>query len=281
LAQDGFLPRQFANRGDRLAFSYGIILLGGVAGVLIIIFGGDTHLLIPLYAVGVFLAFTMSQSGMIIHWLRLRTPGWKQSIVINAIGAAMCAAVLAIAVLTKFARGAWIIVVLIPVLVVLFAQIHKHYQTVAAELRLKANGSACQLDTLRQIVLVPLADLNLASARALEFAHSISSQVSAVHIAESEVEAAEFRKKLSCFDKDARLILVESPYRTFVEPLLAYIDAVHAQDPDAFITVIVPEFITAHWWERFLHNGTAARLNRALRPHPNVAMVNVPYVLRH
>lgn len=281
MAQDGFLPRQFAFRGDRLAFSYGIIVLGSVASVLIIVFGGDTHLLIPLYAVGVFLAFTMSQTGMILHWRRLRTPGWRRSIVINAIGAAMCAAVLIIAALTKFTRGAWIIVVLIPILVTLFWLVHKHYQTVMTQLQLAASGNGHKLGTIRQIVLVPLADLNLASARALEFAHSISKQVNAVHVAESEQEAIGLRQRLAQFDPEVRLIVLESPYRTLFDPIVTYIDAVHEQDKEAFITVVVPEFITAHWWQRFLHNGTAERLNRALKPHPKVAVVNVPYVLEH
>ncbi len=281
LAQDGFMPRQFAFRGDRLAFSYGILVLGGVAGGLIFVFGGDTHLLIPLYAVGVFLAFTMSQTGMIRHWWVLRTPGWKRSIVINALGAAMCAAVLIIAALTKFTRGAWIIVVLIPTLVILFSLVSRHYSTVSKELQLKANGNGHKLGTFHQIVVVPLADLNLASARALEFAHGICTPVNVVHVAESEEEALQLRDRLRAFDPDTRFIVVESPYRATIDPLLSYIDAVHEQDRSAFITVIVPAVITAHWWQRFLHNGTADQLNRALRSHPNVAVVNVPYVLPH
>ncbi len=279
LAQDGFLPRYFANRGDRLAFSYGIVVLGGVAGLLIVVFAGNTHALIPLYAVGVFLAFTMSQLGMIRHWLRLRTAGWKRSIVINALGASMCAVVLGIAVVTKFERGAWIIVVLLPVLVGLFQFVHHHYATVARQLQIEVNGGGHEFGELRQIVLVPMADLNLASARALEFAHGMSERVNVVHVVAREEDAAEFRYKLSRFDPAARLIIVESPFRTLVEPLLAYVDALHDQDEQAFVTVVVPEFLTEHWWERLLHNGTAERLNRALRPQPNVVVVNVPYRL--
>ncbi len=281
LARDGFMPRQFAFRGDRLAFSYGIVALGILAAALIILFQGDTHLLIPLYAVGVFLAFTMSQAGMVIHWHKLRTPGWQHSAIINGVGATASAVVLLIAAVTKFERGAWIIVLLIPVLVAGFSTISRHYQVVEKELQLRVNGNGYRLGTLRQIVIVPLGGLNLASARALEFAHSISKQVNAVYVAQSEQEASDLREKLSRFDPELKLIILESPYRTFIDPLLAYIDAVHEQDKDAFITVIVPEFITAHWWQRFLHNGTAERLNRALKPHPNVAVVNVPYVLGH
>lgn len=281
LGQDGFMPRQFAFRGDRLAFSYGIVALGLVAAGLIILFQAETHLLIPLYAVGVFLAFTMSQTGMVIHWRRLRTPGWRRSAFINGVGAIASAVVLLIAAVTKFERGAWIIVLLIPILVATFSMIERHYRTVEQELQLKVNGDGKKLTPLRQIVVVPLADLNLASARALEFAHGISKQVNAVHVATSEKEAEELRDRLVQFDPEVRLIVLESPYRTFFDPLLAYIDAVHAQDRDSFITVVVPEFITAHWWQRLLHNGTADRLNRELKPHPNVAVVNVPFILDH
>jgi amino acid transporter len=281
LARDGFMPRQFAFRGDRLAFSYGIVALGLVAAALIMAFEADTHLLIPLYAVGVFLAFTLSQSGMVLHWRRLRTKGWRRSAVVNGIGAAVSGVVLLIAAVTKFERGAWIIVLLIPILVLVFSKIHQHYQEAEAELQLIVNGNGHKLETPRQIVVVPLADFNLASARALEFAHSISKQVNAVHVADSEKDAEQLKDKLSRFDPDVRLIVLESPYRTFFDLLLAYIDAVHEQDRDAFITVVVPEIVTAHWWQRFLHNGTADRLNRELKPHPNVAVVNVPYVLGH
>jgi amino acid transporter len=281
LARDRFMPRQFGFRGDRLAFSYGIVALGMVAGVLILLFQADTHLLIPLYAVGVFLAFTLSQSGMVLHWRRLRTRGWRRSAMINGLGAAVSAVVLLIAAVTKFERGAWIIIVLIPVLVAGFSKVQHHYRETEKELNLKPNGNGHRIAILRQIVVVPLSDLNLASARALEFAHSISKQVNVVHVAESEKDAEELRERLSRFDPDLRLIVLESPYRTFFDLLLAYIDAVHEQDRDAFITVVVPEFVTAHWWERFLHNRTADRLNRELKPHPNVAVVNVPYVLEH
>jgi amino acid transporter len=281
LARDEFMPHQFAFRGDRLAFSYGIVVLGLMAATLIIIFQGDTHLLIPLYAVGVFLAFTMSQAGMVIHWRKLRTRHWHRSAVINGVGATASAIVLLIAAVTKFERGAWIIVLLIPVLVTAFSTIHRHYRTVERELQLSVNGNGKRLGKIRQIVIVPLADLNLASARALEFAHSISDHVNVVYVAQSELEASGLREKLSRFDPDVKLVVLESPYRTFFDPLLAYIDAVHEQDKDAFITIVVPEFITAHWWQRFLHNGTAERLNRVLKPHPNVAVVNVPYVLGH
>jgi amino acid transporter len=277
LARDGFLPNQFSHRGDRLAFSNGIVILGVLAGALIVLFQGDTHLLIPLYAVGVFLAFTMSQIGMVVHWRKTRSPGWKQSALINGFGAFLTLIALTIAATTKFTRGAWIIIVALPLLVAMFWLIKRHYDQAQSELRLQKGQAATT--PLRQIVIVPVAELNRASQRALSFARGISSQVYAVHVTEEPGEARVLAKELRELDPDVKLIVLESPYRAVLEPLLKYIDALHEQDPDAFVTVVVPEFLTAHWWQRFLHNGTAARLNRALKPHPNVAVVNVPYVL--
>ncbi len=279
LAQDGYLPHQFSHRGDRLAFSNGIVILGLMAGGLIVLFQGDTHLLIPLYAVGVFLAFTLSQIGMVMHWRKTREKGWKQNAAINAFGALLTLIALTIAATTKFTRGAWIIIVALPLLVGLFLLIFRHYKTVREQLRsTKQKASAAPL---RQIIIVPVADLNLAAQRALDFARGLEEQVYAVHVTEDPELAKEFSQELYEYDPKVKLIVLESPFRAVVEPILRYIDALHQQDPDAFVTVILPEFLTAHWWQRLLHNGTAAQLNRALKPHPNVAVVNVPYVLEH
>lgn len=278
LANDGFLPNQLRHRGDRLAFSNGIIILGVVAGGLIVLFQGDTHLLIPLYAVGVFLAFTLSQIGMVAHWRKVRTPGWQRSAVINGIGATLTGIALIIAATTKFTRGAWIIVIALPLLVVLFMLIKRHYQQVAEQLAL--NSEAGPAKPLRQIVIVPLAELNRASQRALAFARSAGEHVYAVHVSEDGDKAEALAQELKKFDPSIKLVVLESPYRAFLEPLLSYIDALHEQDPEAFVTIVVPEFITARGWQRFLHNGTAARLHRALKSHPNVVVVDVPYVLQ-
>jgi amino acid transporter len=279
LAQDGFMPHQFAHRGDRLAFSNGIVILGLVAGALIVAFEGDTHLLIPLYAVGVFLAFTMSQIGMVVHWRKTGKPGWQKNAAINAFGAVLTLIALLIAATTKFSRGAWIIIVALPLLVALSLLIHRHYQTVRAQLRL--NKQKASTAPLRQIIIVPVADLNRAAQRALDFARGLEEQVYAVHVTEEPDEAKGLARELLEYDPKIKLIVLQSPYRAVLGPLLNYIDALHQQDPDAFVTVIVPEFLTAHWWQGILHNGTAARLNRALKPHPNVAVVNVPFVLEH
>lgn len=279
LAQDGFMPHQFAHRGDRLAYSNGIVILGILAGGLIVLFQGDTHLLIPLYAVGVFLAFTLSQTGMVIHWRKTREPGWQRNAAINAFGTLLTLLALTIAATTKFTRGAWIIIVALPLLVGLFLLIHRHYKMVREQLRL--NKIQASTAPLRQIIIVPVSELNRAAQRALDFARGLEEQVHAVHVTEEPELAKGLALELREYDPKIKLIVLESPYRAVLEPLLNYIDALHQQDPDAFVTVIVPEFMTAHWWQRILHNGTAARLNRALKPHPNVAVVNVPYVLEH
>ena len=279
LAQDEFLPRQFRYRGSRLAFTYGIIVLGGIAGALIVAFHGDTHALIPLYAVGVFLAFTLSQVGMVMYWRRHSPPGWQRNMVVNGFGAVLTGIVLLIAATTKFFSGAWLTIVMIPFLVGIFLLIHRHYQKVNEQLQILKHIAPSP--ALRQIVIVPLAGLNRASERALAFARGLEQNVYALHVTEDADAARGLADELRAYDPNVKLIVLESPYRALVEPLLNYIDALHQQDPDAFVTVVVPEFLTRHWWQALLHNGTAAQLNRALKPQPNVAVVNVPYVLEH
>lgn len=277
LARDNFMPHQFAFRGDRLAFSFGIGALGAVAAILVLIFQGDTHALIPLYAVGVFLAFTMSQSGMVLHWRKLKTPGWKRNAVINGVGAVMTLLILSIAALTKFTHGAWIVMVLIPLLVGAFSMINRHYSRVAEQLRIQAG----QLPpaTLNQFVIVPLDTVNYASLRALSFARSMSAQIVALHISTDSERALKVQERMRHYAPDIELVILDSPYRQFVRPMMAYIEALHQQSPDAMVTIILPEFIPAHTWERFLHGGTAQRLRRAFETHPNVAVVLVPYLL--
>jgi hypothetical protein len=277
LAQDEFLPRQFRYRGSRLAFTYGIVVLGGIAGLLIIAFQGHTHALIPLYAVGVFLAFTLSQSGMVMYWRKHKPAGWQTNMVINGVGAVLTGIVLIVAATTKFFSGAWLTILMIPVLAGMFLLIHKHYQKVNEQL--KSRERVGPTPAMRQIVIVPLAGLNRASERALAFARGLEQQVYAVHVTEQAEDARGLAEELQNYDPNVKLIVLESPYRAVLEPLLNYINALHQQDPNAFVTVVVPEFLTAHWWENMLHNGTAAQLNRALKPHPNVAVVNVPYML--
>lgn len=277
LARDNFMPHHFSFRGDRLAFSVGITALGGVAAILIFAFRGDTHLLIPLYAVGVFLAFTLSQTGMVLHWRNLKTPGWKRNAAINGIGAVATAVILMIAAITKFSHGAWVVMLLIPILVAAFSVVHRHYSRVAEQLRIQAD----QLPdpTIKQFVLVPIDTVNYASLRALAFARSMSSQIIAVHVNTDEERALRTKGKMSKYAPDINFVILDSPYRQFVRPMIAYVEALHQQNPDAFVTIILPEFIPAHFWERILHGRTAQRLRSEFETHPNVAVVLVPYLL--
>ncbi|MBI4789734.1 MAG: APC family permease [Chloroflexi bacterium] len=277
LARDNYMPHQFLYRGDRLAFSTGIIALGGIAALLVIIFGGDVTSLIHLYAVGVFLAFTLSNSGMVMRWWRNRGPNWQTSIVINAVGAVLTAVILVIVSITKFALGAWIVIALIPLIVGFFLFVHHHYSRVAQQLGILPG----QLPpaTIDQIVLVPIDDVNYASLRAIAFARTIARNVVVLHISTNPERAEKVKQKLTMYAPDMKLVVVESPLRAFTRPLLSYVAALHSQRPDAFVTIVLPEFITAHWWERFLHNRTAAQLRNAFETHPNVAVVLVPYLL--
>ncbi|MGE5138510.1 MAG: APC family permease [Rudaea sp.] len=277
LARDNFMPHQFSFRGDRLAFSTGIVALAAISSLLVVVFKGSVDSLIHLYAVGVFLAFTMSQTGMVIHWRKLRTPGWQRNAVINGTGAAMSAAILVVVAITKFALGAWIVIVLIPIIVSFFLLINRHYSHVRDQLRIvPGNLPAARID---QTVLVPVEDINYASLRAIGFARSLTREPTLVHIAYNPERDKKVQEKVEKYAPDCRYVVIDSPFRAFVGPLLSYIDALHSQAPDAFVTIVMPEFIPAHWWEGFLHNRTANRLRRLFEQHPNVAVVLVPYLL--
>ncbi|MBI4670450.1 MAG: APC family permease [Chloroflexi bacterium] len=277
LARDNFMPHQFLFRGDRLAFSVGIAALGVVAGALILLFRGNTHALIPLYAIGVFLAFTLSQAGMVVHWRKLKTPGWKRSAIVNGVGALATAVILLVAAVTKFVHGAWIVMLLIPALVAMFSLVQRHYTRVAAQLRIVPG----QLPppTVKQFAIVPIESVNYASLRALAVARSMSAQVVALHVGTDTEHAQRVKERMTAYAPDINFVVLDSPYRQFVRPLMSYIEALHQQTPDAFVTIVLPEFIPAHWWERALHGRMAQRLRAAFETHPNVAVVLVPYLL--
>jgi amino acid transporter len=277
LARDNFMPHQFLYRGDRLAFSTGIIALGGIAALLVIVFAGEVESLIHLYAVGVFLAFTLSTSGMFMRWRKLRTPHWQTSAAINGTGAILSGITLLIIATTKFTLGAWIVIVLIPLITLSFHIVHMHYSHVAEQLRIQPGQLPPQ--RIEHFVIVPIDDVNYASLRAMAFARTICADVVVLHIALNPEHAEKVQHKMKMYAPDLKLVVVDSPLRAFVRPLISYVDAVHSQYPDAFITIVLPEFITAHWWEQFLHNRTAARLQREFEKHPNVAVVLVPYLL--
>ena len=277
MAHDHYMPHQFTDRGDRLAYSTGIIALGGIAALLVIVFQGNVHNLIHLYAVGVFLAFFLANSGMVVHWWKERGPKWKFSISVNGISAVVTAVILLIVVATKFMLGAWIIVLLIPIMVAIFLAIRRHYANVGEQLRIVPE----QLPSpkIDQVVIVPIEDINYASLRAIAFARTIASDAIMLHVSTDSESAEKVKERVNTYASDLKLAVIESPFRSFVRPLLAYVKAIHSQRPDAFVTIVLPQFITAHWWERYLHERSALRLHRAFEKHPNIAVVMVPYLL--
>jgi hypothetical protein len=281
LARDDFLPHQFAFRGDRLAFSIGIIFLAILASILLIVFKGDTTQLINLYAVGVFMSFTLSQSGMVRHWWRLRREhkGWQRSMAINGLGAVTTFVVALVIAYTKFLEGAWIVVVLIPLLVLMFMGIHRHYKRVEG---VRTTDIPVHPKDVHHRLIVPIAGLDRVSVQSLAYARSISRHVTAVHVAIDLVDADEVRaawerwQKHLTEEEETHLIVIESPYRSLARPLLAYIDTVHELFPDDTLTVILPEFVVAHWWEHLLHNQTALQLKAALLFRPGIVVTNIP-----
>ncbi len=277
MARDRFLPHQFEYRGDRLAYSNGIVTLGVVSAGLLVAFAGDTNSLIPLYAVGVFLAFTLSQSGMVMRWWRRREHGWRRSLTINAIGGVTTALVTLVVAIVRFREGAWIVVFVLPVLILIFIAINRHYTSSTGEL---ATETPLEPSEIKHTVLVPVASLNRVAIQSLAYARSISPNVTAVHVADSPEAAEEFQRKWKRWEHLAKLVVIESPYRSLVTPILAYIDAVDRTHPDDTLTVVIPEFVPKHWWERLLHNQTAFRLKAALLFRPGTVVVNVPYHLR-
>lgn len=277
LARDNYMPHQFLFRGDRLAFSTGIVALGAIAAALVIVFEGNVDSLIHLYAIGVFLAFSMSDSGMVVHWWKTRGPGWKKSIIINGADAVLTTSILIIVSITKFALGGWVVLILIPTITMVFLWVHRHYTHVADQLRI--NPAQMPPETDAPIVIVPIDDVNYASLRAVSFARKITPTPLLLHVAVLPERAEKVRQKVHTYMPDTKFVMVDSPYRSFGRPLMAYIDALHSQRPDAFVTIVLPEFITAHWWEGLLHNRTANSLRTTFEKHPNVAVVLVPYLL--
>ena len=261
LARDRFMPHQLASRGDRLVYSNGIIILGLVASLLIWLFRGETHALIPLYAVGVFLSFTLSQAGMVRRWLTLRTPGWLRAVAINGLGAVATAVVLVVIASAKFTHGAWIVIVLIPMMMTVFRKIHEHYRLMAEQLTLQ--GFEPQKPQ-QQIVLVPVSGIHRGVVSALQYARSLSPHVEAVYI-DLDVEATEaLRVMWGLWAGGTDLVILDSPYRSVLGPLIEYIDGVERQHPDAQITVVLPQVVPARWWHNLLHNQTAWLIKGAL-----------------
>lgn len=279
LARDKYLPHLFSHQGDRLAFSTGIIALGGVAAVLVVIFGGDTNALIPLYAVGVFTGFTLSQAGMVVRWWKLRTPGWRKSLALNGLGCISTGVVLVIIGVTKFMLGAWMVIVLIPILYLIYRVINRHYSRVEKEVELEDIHQIPTLVTGHQAVIVPVNGLNQVSLRTLSYAKTHSDDVTAIFASDNSDKIDQLREKWAEAGLDIPLVGLETQYRAVIGPILFYIDDLRRHNPDQTITVVIPEFVTAKWWQRLLHNQTAFRLKASLFLRPGVVIISVPYHL--
>ncbi len=280
LGEDGFFPRQFSLRGDRLAFSMGILLLGLIAASLVVAAGGRTHALIPLYAVGVFIDFTISQAGMIRHWLRNRGSGWRYRLIVNAIGCAATALVAVVVTGVKFLDGAWLVVLLIPILVAGMLFIRREYDAQEAELRVR-DDLILDSPHREQRVVIPVNGLNRAVFQAVKFGRTMSNDVRAVFVTEDPEVGDALRERWDRQVPDVPLVIVQSPYRAVISPVIAYLDVLEqAWPPDkpAPITIVVlPEYVARHWWDRLLYNQTSKRLKAALVGREHTVIADVPY----
>jgi amino acid transporter len=284
LARDGFLPRQFSFRGDRLGFSHGIGALAILASALLVVFAANTNRLIPLYAVGVFISFTLSQSGMVVHWWRLREAGWRRSMVINATGAVATGIVAVIIAGTKFTHGAWISLLGVCFLIYLFVAIRRHYKRVARQLEVRERGKAPappkEVLPHSQAVLVPVDEVNEAVRRTVEHARAISENVTALYVSDDVQQAEELRQRWEEAIPDVPLVVIDSPYRSFIAPILAYIDALDRSHPGETVMVVLPELVPSHFWQGILHNQSSIPLKRALLSRPDTVVVGIPYRLK-
>ena len=276
LARDGYWPRQFSYRGDRLAFSTGIFVLTGLACLLLIGFDASVTNLIPLYTVGVFIAFTLSQSGMVKHWWRRRgtESGWQRRAVVNGFGAIATGIVAVVVASVKFALGAWVVLVLIPLLIGLMVAIHRHYRGVAEAMTMDLAPPFTATGAPR--VIVPVSRLDRAAYRALRFARSLGGELVAVHVSDNAADAEAMQQRWAEWNTGVELVIVESPYRSLLPPLLAYIDAIRLTDPGAPVVIVVAEFVPRYFWQNFLHNQAALRLKVHLLARPNTIVVDVP-----
>jgi hypothetical protein len=276
IAKDGYLPRQLSSLGDRLVFSNGIISLGILSAVLLVLFGGDTHRLLPLYAAGVFLSFTLSQAGMVVRWWQLRDPGWQRSIAINGFGAFATGVVTTVVTITRFTQGAWIVTLLIPLVVWFFLRIHKHYENVAGQLSLETFGAPPAIN--RHRVIVPIGGVHQGVVHALHYARSISPDVTAIYADVDPSQTERIRDKWQRWGNGIRLEVLASPYRSVISPIHEYLDMLERErQPHDMLTVVLPQFVPTHWWGNLLHNQTALLLRLSLIFRRGTVVTDVPY----
>lgn len=294
-ANDGFLPRQLTYKGSRLVYSRGIVALAVIAALLIVVFSASVTALIPLYAIGVFLSFTLSQSGMAVRWWKIghlaegvevREPGsvlrherrWQVKIIINGFGALCTAIVMVVFAVTKFRDGAWIILILVPVLVFIFFRIHHHYKDLARRLSLEDYGAPPRMP--RQRVIMPVSGVHKGTLAALRYARTLSDDITAVHVSVDPAEAEKTQLKWDMWGDGVRMVILDSPYRLLVEPLLAYIEDVYSKrQPNETLTIVVPQFVPATRWHGLLHTNAASILRNALLNQPGIVVTDVPYQL--
>lgn len=282
ISRDGYAPRQFSKRGKRLSFSNGIILLCIAASALIVLFGGKTHALMPLYAVGVFISFTLSQSGMFAKWIKEKTPGWRHKAVINGLGALVTFITVIIIGATKFVHGSWVVCIMIPVLVTVMLKIKEHYNRVAEQLKLTEELSpklAVDLeDKCKVIILVD--SLNKSFVKSLNYARSISGNITAFHVSIDNEETEKLKRRWKEYDAGIPLVIKHSHYRDIYDPLITYIESEEYETkPGETITVVLTQFVITRWWHNVLHNQTALFIKNMLYKRRNIAVVTVPYII--
>jgi amino acid transporter len=277
LARDGFMPHQMATFGDRLVFSNGIIILGFFACLLLVVFQGDTHALIPLYAIGVFVSFTLSQAGMVRRWLVKKGLHWRKKLIVNGIGAVTTGIATVIIAVTKFMQGAWIVFLLVAALIIIFRGIRRHYKAVAEQVMLTRDARPPR--PRRNLVLIPIGAVNKAVVRAVDYARSRGGEVRAVLIDVDKEETAVVEIKWAQWGCGVPLIVLPSPYRSILGALLDYVEENLDKDPDCWITVVLPEILPARWWQNILHNQRALLLKGALLFKDRVVLTDVPFHL--
>jgi len=279
MANDRYLPRQLSNRGDKLVFSNGILMLSLLSALLIVLFRGDTHSLIPLYAVGVFTAFTLSQTGMVRHWFKDRGRGWLKNSLINGVGGIATGVVLVVIAVEKFSGGAWIVLIAIPALVLLTQKVHRHYLSVAEQLSLE-HCITGEKEYSHHSVIVPISGLQQAVINAVRYAKALSNDVVALYVGIDPAETEKLKLKWEKQCMGVPLVILDSPYRSVTEPLMDYIDKVRGSHKEGIITVVLPEFVPSKWWHHLLHNQTALFIKGILLFKKGVVSTSVPFHLR-
>lgn len=286
LAKDGFMPRQLAHLGDRLVFSNGILLLSFLSSIPLIILQGSVNSIIPLYAVGVFTSFTLSQLGMVRHWQKERSRGWQTSAVINSVGSVATFLVLVTILVTKFMAGAWVVAIAIPVVVYLFSSIHRHYRYVSKRLSLagvllptRPLTPPIMRENVTHPAIVLVGQIHRGTIEALEYARTVADEVIAIHIDMGTTEHDLLKQQWQEFEGDIPLVILDSPYRSVVAPLIDFVDEYETKHQSAFITIVIPSFIPRHWWENALHNQTTYFIKAALYNNRSRIVTTVRYYL--